>query len=193
MKQHFLPALKLTLVNLIVFMGFYTMLIWGFAQAAPAKGLGETFSLNGKVIGYKSEGQNFSNDSFFNSRPSAVNYNAAGSGGSNKGPSNPDYLKAVQDRIDTFLLHNPAITKEKIPAELVTASGSGLDPDLSPEGAYVQVNRISRIRNIGAEKIRNLITNEVQRPLLGLFGPGKVNILHLNLELNKLLKLKNHK
>ena len=184
MKQHILPALKLTLVCIIVFVGIYSLVIWGVAQTAPNKGQGQTISVN--IVGYKIEGQNFTADNYFNSRPSAVGYNAAGSGGSNKGPSNPDYLKQVQDRIDTFLVHNPSIKKEEIPAELVTASGSGLDPDLSAKGALVQVARIAKARNISAEKINQLVAQQTQKPLLGLFGTEKINILQLNIELDKL-------
>jgi K+-transporting ATPase ATPase C chain len=186
MKQHFFPALRLTLVCIVVFMGLYTLLIWGIAQAAPGNGKGETVSVNNKVVGYKLEGQNFTADKYFNSRPSACGYNAAGSGASNKGPSNPDYLKDVQNRIDTFLVHNPSVKKEDIPSELVTASGSGLDPDLSPKGAYAQVPRIAKTRNISEEKINVLVAQQIQKPLLGLFGPEKVNVLELNIELDKL-------
>jgi K+-transporting ATPase ATPase C chain len=186
MKQHILPALRLTLVCIVVFIGLYTLLIWGIAQAAPNNGKGETVSVNNKVVGYKLEGQNFTDDKYFNSRPSACGYNAAGSGASNKGPSNPDYLKTVQDKIDTFLVHNPSVKKGDIPSELVTASGSGLDPDLSPKGAHVQVARISKARNISEEKINALVDQQIQKPLLGLFGTEKVNILQLNIELDKL-------
>jgi len=173
-------------MSIVVFVGLYTLLIWGIAQAAPGNGKGETVSVNNKIVGYKLEGQNFTADNYFNSRPSACGYNAAGSGGSNKGPSNPDYLKDVQSRIDTFLVHNPSVKKENIPAELVTASGSGLDPDLSPQGAYVQVARIAKARNIADEKIKALIAQQIQKPLLGLLGTEKVNILQLNIELDKL-------
>lgn len=186
MKQHILPALKLTFVSIVVFVGIYTLLIWGIAQAGPNKGQGETVSVNNKVLGYKLVGQNFTADNYFNSRPSAVGYNAAGSGGSNKGPSNPDYLKQVQDRVDSFFVHNPGIKKEDIPAELVTASGSGLDPDLSVKGALVQVARIAKVRNIPLEKINNLVAQQTQKPLMGLFGTEKINILQLNIELDKL-------
>src|SRR4051812_28458847 len=108
MKQHILPAIKLTFACILVFAGFYTLLIWGIAQAGPNSAKGETVHVNNKVAGYKLEGQHFTADKYFNGRPSAVSYNAAGSGASNKGPSNPAYLKQVQDRIDTFLVHNPA-------------------------------------------------------------------------------------
>lgn len=186
MKQHILPALKLTLLSIIVFVGLYTLLIWGIAQAAPNNGNGETVSVNNKIVGYKLEGQNFTDDKYFNGRPSACGYNAAGSGGSNKGPSNPDYLKDVQSKIDTFLVHNPSVKKEDVPSELVTASGSGLDPDLSPQGAYVQVARIAKTRGIAEEKIKGLVTKQMQKPLLGLLGTEKVNVLQLNIELDKL-------
>jgi len=186
MKQHFFPALRLTLVCIVVFMGLYTLLIWVIAQAAPNSGKGETISVNNKVVGYKLEGQSFTDDKYFDSRPSACGYNAAGSGASNKGPSNPDYLKGVQALIDTFMVHNPSVKKEDIPSELVTSSGSGLDPDLSAQGAYMQVPRIAQTRNISEEKIKALVAQQIQKPLLGLFGPEKANVLQLNIELDKL-------
>jgi potassium-transporting ATPase KdpC subunit len=185
MKQHLLPAIKLTLISLVVFIGLYTLLILVIAQAAPNNGKGETVSVNNKIVGYKLEGQNFTADNYFNSRPSAAGYNAAGSSGSNKGPSNPEYLKTVQDRIDSFLVHNPSVKKEDIPSELVTASGSGLDPDLSPQGAYIQTERIAKARNVSKEKIKSLVEQQIQNPLLGLFGTEKINVLRLNIELDK--------
>jgi K+-transporting ATPase ATPase C chain len=190
MKQHILPALRLTLFCLIFFSGIYTLLIFGIAQLAPARGEGETILLNGKVVGYTLEGQNFTSDKYFMSRPSAAGYNAAGSAGSNKGPTNPDYLKDVQTRIDSFLAHNKNIPKEKIPSELVTASGSGLDPDISPKGAYIQVQRIASVRGISADKINSLISLSIQKPLLGIFGTERVNVLKLNLALDNIRKLK---
>ena len=186
MKQHFFPALKLTIICIVLFVGLYTLLIWGIAQAAPNKGEGETISVNNKVVGYKLEGQSFTADNYFNGRPSAASYHADASSGTNKGPSNPDYLKGVQSLIDTFIVHNPAVKKEDIPSELVTSSGSGLDPDLSPAGAYVQVSRIAKARNISADKLNDLVTQQIQKPLLGLFGPEKINVLQLNIELDKL-------
>jgi K+-transporting ATPase ATPase C chain len=186
MKQHILPAIKITLVCIFFFSGIYTLLIWIIAQATPARGLGETLSVNGKVVGYTLEGQGFTQDKYFYSRPSAVNYNAAGSGGSNKGPSNPDYLKDVQSKIDSFLVHNPGVKKEEIPSELVTYSGGGLDPDLSPEGARIQVKRIAAIRGIAETKLDGLVDSYTQRPFLGFLGPAKVNVLQLNIALDNL-------
>lgn len=186
MKQHILPAVKLTILCLVVFAGFYTILIWGIAQATPNRGQGETISVNNKIIGYKLEGQNFTGDNYFNGRPSACGYNAAASGASNKGPSNPDYLKDVENKIDTFLMHNPTIKREAIPSELVTSSGSGLDPDLSPQGVYVQIPRIAKARKIPEDKIRSLVDKQIEKPLFGLFGTERINILILNVSLDAL-------
>ena len=183
MKQNFFPAVRLTIVCGFIFIVLYPLLIWGIAQAATARGKGELITVNGKTIGYALEGQNFTNDNYFNSRPSAVGYNAAGSGGSNKGASNPDYLKVVKDRIDTFMIHNPAVKKEQIPSELVTASGSGLDPDISPEAALIQVDRISKVRKLSAKALANLVNKQTEK---SLFGPSHVNVLKLNIELDKI-------
>ncbi|MEO6314674.1 MAG: K(+)-transporting ATPase subunit C [Chitinophagaceae bacterium] len=186
MKKYLLPSLKISLVFIIICAVLYPLLIAAAARLAPGGGKGETISVNGKVVGYKNIGQKFTDDRYFWSRPSAVDYNAAGSGGSNKGAANPDYLKQVNDRIDSFLVHNPGITKSDIPAELVTASGSGLDPDLSPAGARVQVKRIAAIRKADETSIAVLVQKNIQQPLFGLFGPSKVNVLQLNIALDKL-------
>jgi K+-transporting ATPase ATPase C chain len=186
MKKYIGPSLKLTIIFIVLCSVLYPLLIAGIAKFAPGGGKGETITVNGKVVGYANIGQKFTEDKYFWGRPSAVDYNAAGSAGSNKGPSNPDYLKQVQDRIDSFLVHNPAVKKEEIPAELVTASGSGLDPDLSPAGAKVQVKRIAAVRKLDESKLISLIDQQTEKPLLGLFGPAKVNVLKLNIELDKL-------
>jgi potassium-transporting ATPase KdpC subunit len=186
MKQHILPAIKLTVICLVFFCGIYTLIILGIAQFAPNRGNGETVIVNGKTAGYLLEGQNFSNDKYFWTRPSAVAYNAAGSGASNKGPGNPDYIKDVQSRIDTFLVHNPGVKKEDIPAELVTASGSGLDPHLSLRGVYIQIPRIANARNLTNDRVKALVDIHTEKPLLGLFGTVTVNILQLNIDLDKL-------
>ncbi len=186
MKQHILPAIKLTLICLVFFAGAYTILILGIAQFFTAKANGETIMRNGKTIGYKVEGQNLTQDKYFWSRPSAVAYNASGSGGSNKGPGNPDYLKQVEERIDTFLVHNPGIDKAAVPSELVTASGSGLDPDLSPAGAKVQVKRIAAVRKLDEAKVTALVEQNIQKPFLGMFGTSKVNVLALNIALDEI-------
>jgi K+-transporting ATPase ATPase C chain len=186
MKQHILPAIRLTIVCMVFFMGIYSFVIWLPAQAAPVKGKGETVLLNSKIVGWKLIGQKFTDDKYFWSRPSTADYNAASSAASNKGPTNPDYLKQVQDLIDTFLVHNPGVERKDIPSDLVTASGSGLDPNISVEGAFVQVKRIAKARNLSEEKIKQLVSNYIEKPLFGLFGTEKVNVLNLNIALDEL-------
>ncbi len=186
MKQHILPAIKLTLVSILVFMVFYPLIILMLAIIAPAKGEGETISVNGKVVGYTLDGQSFTKDNYFQNRPSSVNYNAAGSGASNKAPSNPDYLKEVKARIDSFLVHNPGIPRSSVPAELVTASGSGVDPDISPEAAYVQVKRVAAARKLAEEQVNRLVAMHIEQPLMGILGVSRVNVLKLNVALDKL-------
>lgn len=183
MKKNLLISLKLTLIMLVICSVLYPLLIAAVGKATPGSGKGKTISVNGKVVGYELIGQKFTDDKYFWGRPSAVDYNAAGSAGSNKGPSNPDYLQIVKDRIDTFLVHNPGIEKEEIPADLVTASGSGLDPDISPASAYVQVKRIATTRQLPEEKIKALVDLHVKK---GALGPSKVNVLKLNIALDEL-------
>jgi K+-transporting ATPase ATPase C chain len=187
MKTNLLIALKLTLLCIIFFVVIYGSIVWGVAYlTAPNHGRGEVVLNNGQLVGFALVGQTFNKDNYFWSRPSAVNYNAAGSAGSNKGPTNEEYLQTVNARIDTFLVHNPGIDKSQIPVELVTASGSGLDPHLSPASAYVQIKRIAKTRNIDEAKIKALVDEATEKPLLGLFGGEKINVLKLNLELDKL-------
>ncbi|HOY05835.1 MAG TPA: K(+)-transporting ATPase subunit C [Saprospiraceae bacterium] len=187
MKSHIFPAIKLTLCCALLLTVLYPLAMFGIGLAiAPNSGKGEVVQAAGRTIGYHRIGQPFSDDKYFWSRPSAVGYNAAGSAGSNKGPSNPDYLATVQARLDSFLVHNPGVTAAQVPSELVTASGSGLDPDLSPEGAKIQAARIARVRNIDLARVNRLIDEHTQKPLLGLFGTSTVNVLDLNLALDAL-------
>ncbi len=185
MKENIFPAIRLTIVCLLFFSGVYTLIVLGFAQLAPNKGKGETITANGKTY-YSNIGQQFTADNYFYSRPSAVGYHAAGAAGSNKGPSNPDYLAEVQARIDTFLVHNPGISKSDIPSDIVTASGAGLDPHISVQAAIVQVKRISKIRDIAEGNLQQLIISNTEKPLLGLLGTEKINVLKLNIALDNL-------
>lgn len=184
--KNILSAIKFTLACILLFAVIYPLIILAVAHLAPNKGRGNILEVNGKIVGFQNVGQSFTNINYFWGRPSAVNYNAAGSGGSNKGPSNPEYLKGVQSRIDSFLVHHPYLKKEQIPSEMVTASGSGLDPDISPLSAMIQVKRIARARNISEDKISALVHKQTQTPLFGLFGPPKVNVLELNIALDNI-------
>ncbi|WP_026730401.1 K(+)-transporting ATPase subunit C [Flavobacterium denitrificans] len=182
MKNLF-SIIKLTVATLILFAVIYPLAIYGIAQIAPNQGKGETISVNGKVVGYQKNGQKFDKSNYFWGRPSAVDYNAAGSAGSNKGPSNADYLVLVQKRIDTLLLVHPYLKKSDIPSDMVTASGSGLDPNISPQGALIQVKRIAKERKLDETKIKSLVESKINTAVV---GPETVNVLELNVALDAL-------
>lgn len=188
MKSNLLKSLKLTLVFCVFFSVFYIFVLWLFAQAAgPNGGNAEVVMVDGQVVGAANVGQAFSKDIYFWGRPSCAGdgYDASGSAGSNKGATNPEYLAEVEARIDTFLVKHPYLKREDIPAEMVTASASGLDPDISKTAAYVQIKRVAMARGVSEEKVKAIVDREVQGPLLGLFGPGeRVNVLKLNVALD---------
>ena len=181
MKNIIKPSLILTLVMLVL-IGLYTLIVYGFGKVLPTNGEGEKISANGKEY-YANIAQKFSGPQYFHPRPSAVNYNAAGSGGSNKGPTNAEYLDDVQKRIDSVKMQNPEMSSAAVPVDLVTASGSGLDPDISVQGAEYQVKRIARNRNLDETKVHNLITQHTESSIV---GPAKINVLKLNLALDQL-------
>jgi K+-transporting ATPase ATPase C chain len=188
MKTYLLPSFKITIILLVLLSGLYPLVIAGIGKFAPGHGDGETVMYKGRVVGYANIGQKFTKDEYFWSRPSAANYQADAGAGSNKGPTNADYLKGVEKLIDTFMVHNPDVKRADIPAELVTASGSGLDPDLSPAGAKVQAARIAKVRNISVDQVNKIIDDNTEQPLLGLFGPPKINVLKMNVALDELKK-----
>lgn len=181
-------SLKITLVFCVFFSVFYILILWIFAQfAGPGKGNAEVAILHGKVVGAANVGQQFTEDIYFWGRPSCAGegYDASGSAGSNKGPTNEEYLAEVEARVDTFLVHHPYLNRKEVPAEMVTASGSGLDPDISPAGAYIQVKRVAQARGMKEAEVKRIVDKAVEKPLLGLFGTEKVNVLKLNIALEE--------
>ena len=178
-----IQSIRLTLVLTLILCVIYPIIIAFAGKLSKGKGNGETINVNGKVVGYAAMGQKFDKPQYFWGRPSAVGYNAAGSAGSNKGPSNVDYLKEVSNRIDTLLKYTPGLKRNDIPADMVTASGSGLDPDISPAGARIQIKRVAQYRNLDEQKVTELVNNSIQKPL---FGPATVNVLRLNIALDQL-------
>lgn len=183
MKNQLLPALRFTAVLLVLCCVLYPAVVWAVAQLAPGQGAGVPITRNGRVVGFANVGQKFDRPEYFNSRPSAADYHADASSGSNKGPSNPEYLAVVKARLDTFLRQNPGVTAAQVPSELVTASGSGLDPHLSPQGALVQVPRVAAARHLPAAQVQALVRQHIETSLL---GPDHLNVLQLNLALDAL-------
>ncbi|MBC6109708.1 K(+)-transporting ATPase subunit C [Pedobacter fastidiosus] len=186
MKNYIIQSIRLTLVLIVLLCILYPLGIALAGKLSKGNGGGEKITKNGKVVGYALLGQSFTKPEYFWGRPSAVAYNAAGSAGSNKGPSNPDYLKEVSNRIDTLLKYNPGLKKSEIPADMVTASGSGLDPNISEQGATIQIERVAKARKLDEKKVKELVAMNTLKPFLGLFGPSSVNVLKLNLALDNL-------
>ena len=186
MKKYIIQSIRLTIILLILLCVIYPISIALAGKFSKGNGSGEKIFKNGKVVGYVLLGQSFTQPGYFWGRPSAVNYNAAGSAGSNKGPSNPYYIKEVSNRIDTLLKYNPTIKRSDIPADMVTASGSGLDPNISAQGATIQIKRIAAYRKIDGRKVAALVIANTNKPFFGLFGPMTVNVLKLNLALDEL-------
>jgi len=181
-------TLGLALLTMLIFGIAYPAAMVGLASIiAPEASKGNPIYKNDQLIGFEQIGQSFTSSKYFWSRPSAVGYDASGTGGSNLGPTNPDFLKLVQSRIDTLLAYHPTLSTEEIPVDLVTASGSGLDPNISKAAALIQVNRIAAKRGISIKKLEQLIEENTEKELWGLFGPGNyVNVLQLNLKLDTL-------
>ena len=183
MKKEIIPSIILSVICLVVFCVIYPAIVWCVAQCAPGNGEGRTTSTGGKKY-YTNIGQKFTDDKYFWSRPSAVDYNAAGSGGSNKGPANPEYLAQVKGRIDSFVVHNPGVALNTIPSDIVTASGSGLDPHISKEAALAQVTRVAVKRGADRNLVAAIVADQLEGPMFGM-GPERINVLQLNLALDQ--------
>ncbi len=165
----------------------YPLLVTGVGQAAfPAEAEGSLIERGGKAVGSSLIGQNFSDPKYFWGRPSATGpmpYNANASGGSNQGPLNPALVDAVKGRIDALRAADPGNTAP-VPVDLVTASGSGLDPHVSVAGARFQAARVARVRSLPVAKVQQLIESNSEGRLFGLLGEPRVNVLRLNLALD---------
>ena len=145
--KNLIKSLRFTLVFCVFISISYIFVLWLYARITGSNNA-ETVTLNGKVVGAANVGQMFTQDIYFWGRPSCAGdgYDASSSAGSNKGPTNPEYLTEVEARIDTFLVKHPYLQRAEVPAEMVTASGSGLDPEISKMGAYVQDYLKSRLK-----------------------------------------------
>jgi potassium-transporting ATPase KdpC subunit len=182
------PALLMVVVFTVLCGGIYPAIITGISQVVFSKQANGSFitDKNGRVVGSSLIGQPFSNPKYFLPRPSSTvnfGYNPVASGGSNFGPTNPEYLREVGERVTA--LHARGISG-KIPADLVQASGSGLDPHISPEAAEVQIFRVAKARGIREETLKKLVAAHIEDRQLGIFGARRVNVLELNLALDTL-------
>lgn len=182
-------AVLLLALMIILTGGLYPVFITGVAQLFfPWRANGSLIYLAEKPIGSLLLGQSFSDRKYFWGRPSATQpfpYNTLSSAGSNLGPSNPKYLSIIQARIKMLEAAHPH-SSISIPIDLITASGSGLDPDISPAAAYYQVRRLAKTRGMTEKDLYQLINSKIKRPFLGILGESRVNVLELNLALDKL-------
>ncbi|KLA23213.1 MULTISPECIES: K(+)-transporting ATPase subunit C [Bacillus cereus group] len=190
-KQSILsPIIRITFTFLVLCGLVYPLIVTGIAQAVMKDNADGSLIYNDKneVIGSKLIGQNVTDPRYFHGRVSSIEYKAEASGSNNYAPSNPDLAKRVEKSIEEWKKQNPTVPVTEVPIDLVTNSGSGLDPDISPQAASVQVDRISKLTNIPKETLNQLIKDQTEGAALGLFGENRVNVLKLNVELQKLLK-----
>lgn len=181
--------LVLSLLTMAFFGVGYPLAMVGIGQLAPEKAAGLPIYRDKQLVGFENVGQPFSSPAYFWSRPSAVDYDASSTGGSNLGPTSPDLLALVQSRIDTLQKYHPGLETSEIPVELVTASGSGLDPHISRQAALIQLERVAQNRNLPVQQLQALVEENTEAPYLGLFGPDeRINVLKLNLALDALNK-----
>jgi K+-transporting ATPase ATPase C chain len=187
MWQQILPGLRIKIFMTLLLGVIYPLAITGISQTLfPHQANGSLVTVNGKVVGSELIGQNFAKPEYFQPRPSAAGndgYDPTASSGSNYGPTNQKLVDRVKASIDKFRKDNPDYTGP-LPADLVTASASGLDPHISPDSAAAQTARVAKARGVAADEVGRLVTKLTEGPDLGLLGEPRVNVLALNLALD---------
>jgi potassium-transporting ATPase KdpC subunit len=169
----------------------YTFVITGIAQIAfPYQANGSLLYVDGKVVGSELIGQEFDSPGYFHSRPSAREFNTEDSGGSNLGPTSAKLMEQVKARVEEVRKENGLAPDAMVPPDMVLTSGSGLDPHISPENAFLQVGRVAKARNLTEAEVRALVEKHVEQPQFGVLGAVKVNVLKLNIALDELAKAK---
>ncbi|MGB9679257.1 MAG: potassium-transporting ATPase subunit KdpC [Thermoanaerobacteraceae bacterium] len=182
-------ALKFILIFVVILGFIYPFFMTFIANLIfPYQANGSIIIKDGKPVGSELIGQNFDGSKWFQGRPSAVDYDALSSGGTNYALSNPKLTQEVEKNISDFLKANPGVNKKDIPVDIVTSSGSGLDPHISPEAAYLQVKRVAKANNLPEDVVKKLVDNNIEGRFLGIFGNPRVNVLKLNLSLLNELK-----
>lgn len=184
MKKNLLIAVWFTLVTTVLFGALYPLVVTGLTQLLfPDKANGQLIERNGKVVGSRIIGQNLTGPRYFHSRPSAAGtgYDATSSGGSNRGPTNKTLLDRVNADVEKLGAENPGAS---IPVDLITASGSGLDPDISLAAAEFQTPRVARERHMSEGAVRRLINKHTLGRQFGFLGEPRVQVLELNLDLD---------
>ena len=190
MRKQFTVAIGFTIVTTIIFGLIYPLVVTGLSQLLfPKQANGSLIVKNGQVIGSELIGQSFTSDKYFHPRPSNAGsgYDPLSSGGSDLGPTNQALVTRVAQDVAKLQQENPGVP---IPADMVTSSGSGLDPDISPASAAFQVARVAKARGVSEEQIRRIVAKHTQGRQWGIFGEARVNVLELNLELDESFPVK---
>jgi K+-transporting ATPase ATPase C chain len=186
MKKNLLIAVWFTLVTTLIFGIFYPLVVTGLARVMfPDRANGQLIERNGKIVGSRIIGQAFSGPRYFHPRPSnaGTGYDPTASGGSNLAPTNKNLIERVKGDVQKLQAENPGVP---VPIDLVTGSGSGLDPEISPAAAEFQIPRVAHTRDMKAEDLRQLVAKHTKARDLGFLGEPRVNVLELNLELDAL-------
>ncbi len=190
MNRTFLVSVRMALVTIVAFGLLYPLAVWGVSAAVfPSKSQGSLVRAGGRVVGSSLIGQSFIAEKYFHGRPSAAGtdgYDAMASGASNLGPTNAKLVAAVGARVEQAVAENPGAQKGAVPVDLVTSSASGLDPDISPAAAYLQVQRVAKARGLETAAVRALVDRYARGRQLGVLGEPRVNVLELNLALDAL-------
>ncbi|HKI11195.1 MAG TPA: potassium-transporting ATPase subunit KdpC [Candidatus Acidoferrum sp.] len=184
MKNNLIVAARFTLITTLLFGLVYPLAVTGLSQFFfPKQANGSLIEKNGQILGSRLIGQPFTSDKYFHPRPSAAGtgYDPTASSGSNLGPTNQQLVDRVKQDVAKLQQENPGVA---IPADLVTTSGSGLDPDISPAAADFQIPRIARARGISVETLRPLVARHTQQRQWGILGEARVNVLELNMDLD---------
>lgn len=188
--MRFWTACRMTLVLALLTGIVYPVVMAGLAHVLfPHQAEGSLITRDGRIVGSELIGQNFSAPGYFHGRPSAAGdkgYDASSSGGSNLGPTNKSLIDTVRQRLKDLLEKNPGIKPAQVPADMVTASGSGLDPEISPAGAEIQIPRVARARGLSEDSLRALVRAHTRGRWAGLIGEPGVNVLELNLAIDNL-------
>jgi K+-transporting ATPase ATPase C chain len=189
MFTEFKRGILFTLVTMVLIGGAYHGLLWAIGRTVfPDQAEGSLIRrADGTIVGSRLIAQKFTRPEYFHARPSGVDYNAASTGGTNYGPSNPDHLKAVQQRLDA-ITKQEGVNAGQVPSEMVTASGAGLDPHIPPAAAEIQAQRVATARGVTVNRVRDLVREHTELPTFGFLGRARVNVLELNLALDEALK-----
>lgn len=181
------PAVLLFIALSVITGLAYPLFVTGIVQVTlPDKARGSLLYVNGTFVGSELIGQNFTSPGYFHGRPSAVGYAGNNSGASNYGPTNAKLMVQVRQRVEQVRRENGLLPNASVPADLVLASGSGLDPHISLEGAMIQVHRVARVRGLSESEVKLLVDQHTEHPQFGFLGQMRINVLKLNIALDEL-------